>query len=89
MANTVSAKKSARQNQKRRLKNSARRTALKTSIKKVLLAIEQDAAKAPELLQLVASQLGRAKSKKVIHKRKASRILSRLSRRVNEASKAA
>lgn len=89
MANTVSAKKSARQNEKRRIKNSARRSALKTSIKKVLVAIEQDVNKAPELLQIVASQLGRAKSKKVIHKRKASRILSRLARRVNQVTKAA
>jgi len=88
MANTVSAKKSSRQNEKRRMKNSARRTAFKTSIKKVLLAIEQDVNKAPELLREVASQLGRAKGKRVIHKRKASRILSRLARRVNQAKAA-
>ncbi len=40
MANTKSAKKAVVQNEKRRLKNLARRSAIKTAMKKVLTAIE-------------------------------------------------
>ncbi len=89
MANTRSAKKQARQNQKRRLKNLARRSAIKTSVKKFNAAIEEgaDTTSLKTLLSTIAAQLSRAKSKHVMHKNTASRKLSRLSKKLNEVSK--
>jgi len=84
MANTSSAKKSAIQNIKRRQKNLARKTSLKTAIKKVITALEENTPveKTQELLKDVAAQLARAKSKHVIHRNNASRKLSRLAKKV-------
>lgn len=84
MANIKSAKKRVRQNESRRLINAARRTAIKTAIKKVDIAIEAGAEKldAEQLLRSVAAQLGRAKSKGVLHPNAAARRLSRVAKRV-------
>ena len=87
MANTSSAKKAAKQNEKRRMQNLARRTAIKSAIKKVVAAVEAkkvDVAKAEELLRDVAAKLARAKSKGVMHRNTASRKLSRLTKKVNQ-----
>lgn len=92
MANTKSAKKAALQNEKRRVTNLARRTAVKSSIKKVLVALEQgnhSAAQLDTMLRTVAAQLSRAKSKHVMHANTASRKLSRLTVKVNKALQAA
>ncbi len=84
MANTKSAQKNARKNEIRRLQNSARRSALKTAIRKVYASFEvsKDGEQAQELLKVVAAQLARAKSKKLIHKNTAARKLSRLTKQV-------
>lgn len=84
MANTSAAKKSAVQNEARRTINLARKTSIKTAIKKVILAIEENISfeKTQELLSDVAAQLGRAKSKGVLHANNASRKLSRLAKKV-------
>lgn len=84
MANTKSAQKSARQNEVRRIRNSARRSALKTAIRKVYMSFEvsKDGAQAQELLKVVAAQLARAKSKGLIHRNTAARRLSRLTKHV-------
>lgn len=84
MANTKSAKKSAKQNEVRRMRNLARRTAIKTAVKKVILALEEGetASRTNELLTDVAAKLARAGSKGVMHKKTASRKLSRLAKRV-------
>lgn len=89
MANTASAKKSVLQSAKRATSNLARRTSIKTAIKKVLTALEngEDAARLQELVSEVASQLSRAQSKKVMHKNTAARKLSRLALRVSQASR--
>lgn len=87
MANTSSAKKAARQNVKRRIKNLSRKTAIKSAVKKVLAAIEAknfDAAEADTLLRDVSSKLSRAKSKRVIHANTASRKLSRLTKKLEQ-----
>ena len=92
MANTSSAKKAARQNQKRRLKNLSRKTAIKSAIRNVHDALEAkdfDAAKTQELLSDVAAKLARARSKKVIHANTASRKLSRLAKKVDKLVQAA
>lgn len=88
MANTLSAKKQARQNIKRRERNLSRRTAIKTAIKKVVAAIEQGQ-DTQALLSDVAAKLARAKSKGVLHANTAARKLSRLAKRANASAKAA
>lgn len=90
MANTKSAKKNALQNIARAKRNLARRTAIKTATKKVMLAVE---AGAPEqelqtLLKDVAAKLYRARGKNILHPNTASRKLSRLSKHVTKASQA-
>jgi small subunit ribosomal protein S20 len=87
MANIKSAQKQARQNEKSRMQNLARRTAIKTAIKKVHLSIEQqkDASQIEALLKDVAAKLARAKSKKVIHGNTAARKLSRLTKKYNKS----
>jgi len=92
MANTSAAKKSARQNEKRRFKNTARKSAIKSAIKKVMAAVEAqnfDREAADLLLRNVASQLGRAKGKHVIHANTVARKLSRLTKKVTKRAQAA
>lgn len=89
MPNIKSAKKQVLQSTKRRTHNLARKTAIKTAAKKVLLALEQNQiAQARELLKDVNAQLARAKSKKVMHPNAAARKLSRLAYKVAQAERA-
>lgn len=92
MANTSAAQKAARQNEKRRFKNIARKTAIKSAIKKVMAALEApkfDAEGTDALLRDVAAKLGRARGKHVIHANTAARKLSRLTKKVDKRAKAA
>jgi small subunit ribosomal protein S20 len=84
MANTKSAQKTARQTEVKRERNLARRTSLKTAIKKVLVALDkqEDMTKVKELLQDAESKIARACGKGLIHKNNASRKISRLTKRV-------
>jgi small subunit ribosomal protein S20 len=90
MANIKSAKKAAKQSEKRRKVNLARRTEIKTSVKKVMAALEQekDATKAKTLLQEAEAKIARAKGKNLLHKNTASRKISRLAKRVSAAGRA-
>lgn len=83
MANTRSAKKNVKQNEKRRVVNLARRSAIKTAVKKVTTALDAGAERVTVegLLKDVAAKLARAKSKDVMHANTASRTLSRLAKR--------
>lgn len=87
MANIKSAKKQAKQAEVKKNLNLARRSAIKTAIKKVQLAIDNklDEAKTRQLLSDVAAKLYRARGKKVVHANTASRKLSRLAKQVNKA----
>jgi len=89
MANIKSAKKRAKQTEKKRVKNLNRRTAIKTAVKKVLEAIEKKEAKETtmQLLKDAEAQMARAKCKKVMHKRSASRKIGRLAKKVAAAYK--
>lgn len=84
MANIKSAKKQARQNVVKRDRNMARRTAIKTAVKKVLTSIEKSESleTIQELLKDAESKLARAQSKGVIHKNTAERKISRLAKKV-------
>jgi small subunit ribosomal protein S20 len=85
MANIKSAKKRAKQSEKRRVINISRRSSIKTSVKKLLGAIEASdpAEKIKALFNDVQAKLARAKSKKLIHANTASRKISRLAKRVS------
>ncbi len=87
MANLAAAKKKARKDIVRHEVNLARRTAVKTAIKKVLVALEEgtDAATTMTLLREAESKLARAKGKGVIHHNTAARKISRLAQRVKKA----
>lgn len=83
MANTSSAQKAARQAVRRTELNKARRTRLKTQVRAVEEAIaEGDKAKAAAALKSAEPVLMRTAQKGVVHKRAASRKVSRLAQRV-------
>ncbi len=88
MANSKSSKKRVLQNEKRRLVNVSRRSAIKTAVKKVLTAIESTAANVTELFTDAQSKIARAQGKHLLHRNTAARKISRLAKRMN-AMKAA
>ncbi len=83
MANTASAKKAARQMIKRTEINKARRTRLKSEVKKVEEAIAGgNKAAAIDALKAAEPVLARSGQKGIVHKKSASRKTSRLAQRV-------
>lgn len=83
MANSASARKRARQADRRRLHNQTLRSRMRTYIKKVLAAVESgDKEAASTAYQQAVPFIDSAVSKKLIHKNKASRSKSRLNARV-------
>ncbi len=80
MANHKSALKRARQNEKRYARNKAYRTRLKNILKKARLVIEQEENKEAidEHLKQAERLIRKIETKGVIHKNKASRLISRL-----------
>lgn len=88
MANIKSAKKRARQNEKRRVINVARRSTVKTSIKKVMAALEANEApdKVMVLFNEAQAQIARACGKGLLHDNTASRKVSRLAKQIKNAS---
>ena len=84
MATHESALKRHRQSLKRRLRNRAVRTQMKTSIKALSEAVEgTDKPAAKESLRKTTATIAKTASKGVIHKKTASRKISRLTKRVN------
>ena len=83
MANHKSALKRAGQNERRRLRNKAVQTRVKNVVKDVRLAVTQDAGNAVEQLNAAKSAIDKAAKKGVLHKKTASRKISRLNRLVN------
>ncbi|MGH1412402.1 MAG: 30S ribosomal protein S20 [Pelagimonas sp.] len=83
MANSPQAKKRARQNESRLAVNKARRSRIRTSLRKVEEAIASgDKAVAAAALQAAQPELMRGVTKGVFHKNTASRKMSRLAARV-------
>ena len=83
MANTASARKRIRQIERRTERNTARRSRMRTAIKKVEVAIAGgDKAAAADALRAAQPEMQRASGKGVIHKNTVARKLSRLSARV-------
>ncbi len=87
MANHASSKKRIRRNAKRFDINKARRSRIRTFVKKVELAIAAGNAKdAGEALKAAQPELDRGVSKGILHRNTASRKLSRLSARIKALS---
>lgn len=83
MANSPQAKKRARQNQTRFAINKARRSRVRTFLRKVEEAIAAgDKAAATEALRAAQPELMRGVSKGIFHKNTVARKMSRLSARV-------
>ena len=83
MANIKSAEKRAKQAVKRRAHNVAARSRFRTSIKKVLTAIESgDKAKATEAYKEAQPVIDSLVNKNVIHRNKAARHKSALAARI-------
>ncbi|MHA7872615.1 MAG: 30S ribosomal protein S20 [Hyphococcus sp.] len=83
MANTSSAKKMVRKIERRTAVNKARRSRVRTFLRKVEEAIASgDKAAANAALQQAQPELHRAVSKGIFHKNTVSRKLSRLSSRI-------
>jgi small subunit ribosomal protein S20 len=87
MANTVSAKKMTRKIAKRTAMNRARRSRMRTFLKKVEEAIATgNQTAASEALRAAEPEIMRAAQKGIVHKNLASRKVSRLTARVRALS---
>lgn len=87
MANIQSAKKRAKQSEKRRLHNVALRSRMRTSMKKVLKAIssgDKDAANAE--FRAAVPDIDKAAGKSLIRKNRAASYKSRLNARIKAMS---
>ncbi len=83
MANIKSQIKRNRQNEKRRVRNKAVRSELKTRTKAAATAADEGADNADELTREAMRKLDKAASKGVIHKNQAARRKARLMKRLN------
>lgn len=93
MANTKSAIKRARQNERRRVRNRIVRTSARTAVKKALTQIGEtngqvDMSATVEAVRMAVSALDKAAQKGVIHRNNAARRKSRLMKRLNTLNRA-
>ena len=87
MANSPQAKKRARQNERRAAVNKARKSRIRTFLRKVEEAIASgDQTAAKDALRAAQPELMRGVTKGIFHKNTASRKISRLSARVKAIS---
>ena len=84
MAHSLSAKKRARQSEKRRAINRARKSQIKTQIKRFETVLSGgDLEAAGEQYRLIAQKLDKVAATSTMHKRTAARKKSRLAKRLN------
>jgi small subunit ribosomal protein S20 len=83
LANHKSAKKRAKQSQVRRLRNKSAKTTLKNLEKKLKAAKEANSENKDELMKQTQSAFHKAAKKGIIHKKTASRKISRLFKFMN------
>jgi small subunit ribosomal protein S20 len=90
MANTASAQKRIRQTAKRTARNQARKSRMRTFVKKVETALAGGSKdEAAAALRAAQPELQRAANKGVIHRNTIARKLSRLNKRVKALGAAA
>jgi len=90
MANIKSAKKRIKQSEKRRLCNVARKTGVKTAMRKVTDSLKRGdtLVETKKLLRDAESKIARAKGKGVLHRNTAARKISRLAKQVSQVERA-
>ncbi|MFD1881705.1 30S ribosomal protein S20 [Paracoccus pacificus] len=89
MANTPQSKKRARQTERRTAVNKARRSRIRTFIRKVEEALGTgDASAAAAALKVAQPEMARGITKGVLHKNTVARKMSRLSARIKALSAA-
>jgi small subunit ribosomal protein S20 len=89
LANSPQARKRARQNTVRRLRNASQRARMRTAIKNFLKAMEgQDTDKARSAYRNAASLIDKATHKNLHHKNRAARLKARLNNRLRGISTA-
>jgi small subunit ribosomal protein S20 len=86
VANIKSQKKRNRQNERRRERNKAVRTELKSRVKVANAAAADGADDAAELVQTAQKRLNKAAASGIIHKNQAARRTSRMMRRAHTAA---
>jgi len=82
VANIKSQIKRNRQNEKRRVRNKAFRSELRTRTKRAVTSAEAGAEDSAEALRLAVTRIDKAAAQGVIHKNQASNRKSRLMRRI-------
>ena len=82
MANIKSQIKRNKTNEKRRLRNKAARSEIKTRVKVALAATAESPGQADDALRLAIKRLDKAAAKGIIHKNQAANRKSRLVRRI-------
>jgi small subunit ribosomal protein S20 len=88
LATHKSAEKRDRQSKVRRERNMAAKSAVKTKVKAVLAAVAaKDKEKSLNAMKETAPALAKAAAKGLIHKKNASRKISRLTKKVNALQK--
>ncbi len=90
MPHTASARKRKRQSEKRNLKNRSAKHAIKTQIRKVMVAVTaKDVSAATREFQLATKKLDKASARRILHPNAAARTKSRLATRVASLSTSA
>ena len=82
MANIASAEKRNRQMQKRRARNRAAMSTLRTAVKRARAAVDTKAENASALVKSAISTIDKAVTRGVLKKQTASRYVSRLANRI-------
>lgn len=89
MPNTESAKRALRKAERRRVRNRSDRSTLRTTIKKVRVsAAASDVETTKSSLQTAIKKLDQAADKHLIHRNKAARLKSRLTKLSNKVAAA-
>ena len=90
MPNTDSARRALRKDERRRVRNKQQRSTLRTAVKKVRASVaavpsgEKTVEDAKVALQLAIKKLDQSAAKHLIHKNKAARDKSRLTKLINK-----
>ena len=83
MASHKSAEKRNRQTPRRQLRNRFALGSMRTALKKARAAVETKSAESASLVKQAITQIDKAVTKGVVHRRTASRLISRLVRGSN------
>jgi small subunit ribosomal protein S20 len=90
LANIKSSKKRNRQNERRRIKNSAMKSSIRRAAKKVKTAVESKEERNPqeinELFRNYSKIIDTASRKKIVNRKTAARKKSRLAKKINSAT---